>query len=432
MGEYIPSIMKEKPELAEVFDGFTYYSNVISFGGHTNFGAPALMGGYEYTPVEMNKRDGESLKDKHNESLKVMPVLFRNAGFNVTVCDTPYANYKWIPDMSIYSEWPEINTFITKGKYGSLENKQLAVERNKRNFFCFSLMKTMPLAVQLGMYDDGNYLMAGDRSAVVQTRKGISVSSGISDAFLESYNVLENLSAMTSISSGSDDNYLFLYNDLPHETMLLKEPEYVPSAEVDNTEYDRQNIGRFTAGGHSLSIRRSDQMAHYHTNMATLLQIGNWLDYLRENGVYDNTRIILVADHGYYLYDNEDLMIRRNGSTTDINNFFPLLMVKDFNAAGFTFSDEFMTNADVPSIAAGDIIQDPVNPFTGKPINTDEKTAHDQFVILSRDWTVESNNGSVYNASGWAAVTNNIWDRSDWIFIDENMVLKEHRVPAQR
>ena len=432
MGEYIPSIMKEKPELAEVFDGFTYYSNVISFGGHTNFGAPALMGGYEYTPVEMNKRDGESLKDKHNESLKVMPVMFRNAGFNVTVCDAPYANYKWIPDMSIYNEWPEINTFITKGKYGSIENKQLAVERNKRNFFCFSLMKTMPLAVQLGMYDDGNYLMAGDRSAVVQTRQGISSASGISDAFLESYNVLENLSAMTRISSGTDNNYLFLYNDLPHETMLLKEPEYVPSAEVDNTEYDRQNTRRFTAGGHKLSIRRSEQMAHYHTNMATLLQIGNWLEYLKENGVYDNTRIILVADHGYYLYDNDDLIIRDNGNTTDLNNFFPLLMVKDFNAKGFTVSDEFMTNADVPSIAAGDIIQDPVNPFTGKPIDTKEKTAHDQFVILSRDWTVDSNNGNVFNASEWAAVTNDIWKRSDWIFINYKTVLREHMIPEQK
>ena len=432
MGEYVPSMLKEKPELAEIFEGFTYYSNVISFGGHTNFGAPALMGGYEYTPVEMNKRDGESLKDKHNESLKVMPVLFLNNGFDVTVCDAPYANYKWIPDMTIYDEWPEIGTFVTEGKYGSPEKKQIAVERNLRNFFCFSLMKTMPLVVQLGMYDDGSYLMAGDRTAVVQTWMGISAASGISEAFMESYNVLENLSTMTRISSGTGDNFLFLYNDLPHETMILKEPEYVPAEDVDNTGYDRQNMDRFTAGGHTISIRRSEQMAHYHTNMATLLQIGNWLEYLRKNGVYDNTRIILVADHGYYLYDNEDLIFRNEGGSIDINNYFPLLMVKDFGAAGFTVSEEFMTNADVPSIAVDDIIKDPVNPFTGKPINMDEKTAHDQFVIMSKDWTVDTNNGNTFNASGWAAVTGNIWDRSDWIFIDGNIVLKDHKIPEQK
>jgi arylsulfatase A-like enzyme len=37
---------------------------------------------------------------------------------------------------------------------------------------------------------------------------------------------------------------------------------------------------------------------HYHSNMATMLRVGEWMDYLKEQGVYDNTRIIIVADHG--------------------------------------------------------------------------------------------------------------------------------------
>ena len=76
MGEYLPYIFNEKPELKEKFAGFTVYTNVISFGGYTNFGVPALFGGYEYTPLEMNKRSDELLVSKHNEALKVMPVLF--------------------------------------------------------------------------------------------------------------------------------------------------------------------------------------------------------------------------------------------------------------------------------------------------------------------------------------------------------------------
>lgn len=43
MGQYVPYIFNEKPELKEQFSGFTYYSNVISFGGQTNFGAPAFV-----------------------------------------------------------------------------------------------------------------------------------------------------------------------------------------------------------------------------------------------------------------------------------------------------------------------------------------------------------------------------------------------------
>ena len=66
MGEYIPYIFEEKPELKEQFSGFTYYSNTISYGAFTNFATPALFGGYEYTPVEINKRSSETLVSKQN------------------------------------------------------------------------------------------------------------------------------------------------------------------------------------------------------------------------------------------------------------------------------------------------------------------------------------------------------------------------------
>ena len=84
MGAYIPYIFNEKPELKEQFSGFTYYSNAVSFGMSTNIAIPALLGGYEYTPFELNKRDSETLVSKHNEALKVMPVLFDQNGYEVT------------------------------------------------------------------------------------------------------------------------------------------------------------------------------------------------------------------------------------------------------------------------------------------------------------------------------------------------------------
>ena len=88
----------------------------------------------------MNKRDSESLVDKHNESLLVMPVLFSNNGYDVTVCDPPYANYKWVPDLSIYDDYPEIDAYITDGSFSAVEQQQYIVSANMRNFFCFSLI----------------------------------------------------------------------------------------------------------------------------------------------------------------------------------------------------------------------------------------------------------------------------------------------------
>ena len=113
----------------------------------------------------------------------------------------------------------------------------------------------------------------------------------------------------------------------------------------------------------------------------------------------------------------------------DLDNYYPLLMVKDFGAHGFTVSDEFMTNADVPSIAVDDIINDPVNPFTGKLLDSSEKIAHDQFVILSKDWGVDSNNGYCFKPSGWAVVKDDMRKSAYWQFIDESIILKEHSMP---
>ena len=51
----------------------------------------------------------------------------------------------------------------------------------------------------------------------------------------------------------------------------------------------------------------------------------------------------------------------------------PLFLVKDFNSKEFTISNEFMTNADTPTLAVDNLIRNPINPFTGRVVNNDEK-----------------------------------------------------------
>jgi len=439
MGEYVPYIFNEKPELKDKFDGFTYYSNVISFGGYTNFGTPALLGGYEYTPVEINKRDTELLADKHNEALKVMPVVFAKNDYDVTVCDPVYANYKWIPDLSVFDEYKgkksdiKIKTRISNGKFGDIAQKESVIEDTHRNFFCFSLMKSMPLALQTTIYNNGNYnKLESEKSETVvytvQKTKGMSEASGMNAKFMSGYGAMDNLEAMTKITKGDKNTFLLLTNDMTHEPQLLQTPDYVPSNNVDNTEYDKAHADRFIVDGQKLKVNSALRMQHYHINMSAMLRLAEWFDYLRENDIYDNTKIILVADHGRDLGQIESLVMG-DESVEDVEYFFPLLMVKDFGSEGFTTSDEFMTNADVPIIAMDGLIDDPVNPFTGKKITSDEKNAHDQFIILSEVYDVEKNNGNTFLPSRWASVRDNLWDRNNWTFYDDETVLKGHFAP---
>ena len=72
------------------------------------------------------------------------------------------------------------------------------------------------------------------------------------------------------------------------------------------------------------------------------------------------------------------------------------------------------------------LIEDPTNPFTGNPINMDEKTAHDQIITLSSEWDVNINNGNTFLPSQWASVSENIWDKEKWSFLEEEVVLSQH------
>lgn len=434
MGEYVPYLFNERPELEKQFSGFTYYANTISFGGFTNFGTPALLGGYEYTPVEMNKRNTESLVSKHNEALKVMPVLFAENGYDVTVCDPVYANYQWIPDLSVFDDYPDINTYITKGKFSDVSQKERVVSNNYRNFFCFGIMKSMPLPIQSVIYNNGQYNQAVSYEDNVvystQTTENMSQAAGLSAAFMEPYNVISSLSYMTGISEDETNTFLFMSNDTTHEPMLLQVPEYAPSAIVDNREYDAANTDRFTVDGKTLNMTDARQMSHYQSNMAVMIQLGKWFDYLRANDVYDNTRIILVADHGQHLAHLDELVMNGGSSSlTDVEMYYPLLMVKDFDNEKFATSYEFMTNADVPTLAASGLIDDPRNPFTGKAINSSEKTAHDQFVIMSWDWDVDENNGNTFLPALWASVRDNLWEEGNWTFYSTQTVLTDHTAP---
>ena len=414
MGEYVPYIMADHPELKEKFEGFTYYSNVISFGGHTNFGAPPLFGGYEYTPVEMNKRDTEPLAQKHDEALKVMPVLFSEAGYDVTVCDPPYAGYNEVSGLSIYQDYPGVRACYTQGVMSGDSISQQMIGNRLRNFFCHSIVKTAPLCFQHMLYNDGAY--CGSGSFYID--------------FIKCYDVLRQLSDITPVEDKEKSSFILLENDTTHHEVMFEDEDYLNPTDGVYLDADRETI---TLDGVTLHLHTWRQTAAYQTNTAALMRMGEWFDYLREQGVYDNTRIILVADHGYPHGQIEELL--SNGFATqdelyerhnDPEFYFPLLMVKDFGGGGELATDgAFMTNADVPTLATQGVIDDPTNPFTGKPINSDEKTAHDQYIIASEEFSVARNNGTAYLPSDWYSVHDDIWKKENWKLAAEDCVLKE-------
>ena len=409
IGSFVPSMFYEKPELLEQYDGFIYYPNTISHGAHTNFGASGLFGGYEYTPEEMNKRSTESLRDKYNEAITILPKLFSDEGYTVTISDLPYVgNYSVQPDYSIFQQFPGTNAF-SRENFTDIEEVERHHSIRLRNFFCYSVFRCSPVFLQGMFYDHGNY---HSPNPFIQYADSRSIATGYSEDFVENFRVLENLNLLTEILDEEKNTLLLMVSDITHAPTILKEPEYVPDEKVNNTEYDTAHEDRFNVGTIPLVIEDEDQMRHYHANMAALLQLGKWFDYLRQNNIYDNTRIILVSDHGSYVQLSKDMML-----SNEVNalNYNPLLMVKDFDSHGELKTDgAFMTNADVPTIALADLIMNPINPYSGKPITSEEKESHPQRITTSHEHDVSKNNGNTYKPGLWFSVEKDLFDLDNW------------------
>lgn len=419
IGGYIPYIFHDKPELEKKFSGFTYYANTVSYGGSTNFGVPPLFGGYEYTPIEMNKRNTELLRDKHNEALKVMPILFDQSGYDVTVCDVPYANYEWSTDLSIYDEYSGIKKYITDNYFVDPLVAEQRIKNNKRNFFCYSVFKILPTGLQRFIYDEGCYNQTAESNYTGQYRSDLYTGRGMNGYFLLAYNVLDALPQMTKLTSGEDGSFLMMANNITHAPMLLQEPDCVPEMWVDNTGYAKKYEERYTIEEQTLKMETEMQVMHYQVNVRALLELGEWFDYMREEGVYDNTKIIIVSDHGCSLQQLDNL-IREDGF--DIEGNYALLMVKDFEKEGFEISDEFMTNADVPAIAVKDVVEDPVNPFTGNRLEHGDKTVL-QYIIVTGENDIEKNNGKQFLPATWYSVQDDMRKSENWKLVAEDAIL---------
>ncbi|MBO5482581.1 MAG: membrane protein insertase YidC [Spirochaetaceae bacterium] len=391
IGTLLPHILEEKPELIEKFDGFKYYPNTISFAGHTLIGIPPLFGGYEYTPVEINKRETESLLEKHNESILVMPRLFSENGFDVTVTDSSWANYSWIADMRIFNPYPKIKTATTIRTYTDiwLTEHPEASEGGarskfmKRNFIWYSLLKVMPTLFRDTIYNDGYYW---------NTNKSLEDLQDI----VNNYAVLDYLPELTNFSN-ENQTYTFMVNELPHAPGFLQAPNYEPKATITN-----KGDGPF-----------ANEML-YHANIAALLKISEWLDYLKKNNAYDNTKIIIVSDHGYGVNSN---LFKENKNISFLpENLNPLLLVKDFNSKGKLKNDNsFMTNADVPVISTKGLIENPINPFTGKNI-TNTKKDNGLFIAFTTLWSPDGQYKNKFKIQDnqWYFVHDDIYNPENW------------------
>jgi hypothetical protein len=394
---YVPYIFDERPDLRASFSGFTWYPNCVSLGGYTLLGLPALFGGYEYSPEEIQRRDTELLVKKYNESLLVLPKLFSENGFSITVTDPSRANFGIEPDLSIYDAYPDVHAENLHGRFSAYWFKNHPDIRIlslstllKNNLMHFAFFRTAPVFFREVLYDEGEWLV---------TTSFTIGNSGITQVTLDNYSFLDMLTEITVVDDSETNTYTALVNELTHEPAFFQPPDYMPSNIITN-----KSPGPFAGED------------NYHANMAALLLLGKWFDYFKQMDIYNNTRIIIVSDHGWYINTALNDFTLPNG--THLVGFNPVLLVKDFYDTQSGLSElktdnTFMTHADVPYLASKDITP-ALNPFTHKPLFFDKSGG----ITISTTHTWEAPDLTKHtwkiHQDEWLHVHDNIFDPSNW------------------
>ncbi|MDR2738637.1 MAG: membrane protein insertase YidC, partial [Treponema sp.] len=335
---YFPLFLKEKPEFSGSFDGFAYYPNTISLYRRTLFGTPPLFGGYEYTTYNMNKRSKEKMKDKHNEAIFLLPTIFREHNFDVSVSNLPYVNYGQPLEPDFYSK-KGIQVEKIIGRYTNkyiyevlgLDKYSDPIQFDtllRRNLFMLAVLETSLFTFRDIIYQNGKYWSTTDYTA----------NSGVPKSVIDNYTALYYLPHITKTIDGGG-TFTIMINDLTHDPAYLQYPNY--TVEEKTTDQGKNFFG-------------NNSFKHYHVNSASYILLAKWFDYLREAEIWDNTRIIIVSDHGDGGITHPDFSAFQNNHVLPYNS---LLLFKDFgsNEPPKTNND-FMTTADVPFLALKDIV----------------------------------------------------------------------------
>ena len=338
LGFYAREIFEDNADLRDKFSGFVLYPNTVSFQGQTFLGYPPMIAGYEYNPINAKKRTNKTLKEITNEAYLVLPKIFINNGYKSTIIrpqtfigDGDYSvynnsnislfkseNFDDYYNNTVHNKHEREILTLFKEHAKNLGDKDIIVNR----FHYFSNYMLLPCFMKIAFYQ--SFPSNNSNKTVFDER------------IVNDYMHLSSMSAYTAIDNSNENYFTIFNNELTH----INKYDRPYSEEQKFIEYEGFYV------------------------------LTKYIDYLKKNNVYDNTRIIIVSDHGHWEQSNKYLDLQ-------YTSWNPLLMIKDFNSnKEFSFNFDFMTNADTPILATDGIIDNPINPYTGKYIKNyaDKKT----------------------------------------------------------
>ena len=382
------------PNYKKDFDGFVFYPNNVSFSTST-ITIASLYGGYDYLPYEMSIDGGYNITNFHNEALLTIPMTLEKYNYKSVMLDPVYANFSWVPDLRIFKNYTNIFAYNNNKIEEYSINKYSKLQINKsflnRKLIRFSIFRMIPINLRYDFYNDKGWF-----------NPNLNINESIF-----TYAMLNYIKDFINISD-SGNYYNILHNMITHQPFYFYS-DFLPYMELKRV--DKKDLDIY---------KDDDSVRHFYANVASINCITNFITYLKENNIYDNSKIIISSDHGGWL--NTTLFADTN--INFINGYNALLMYKDFNSKGeIKIDTNFMTIADTPYLATKHL--DKVkNPFTGNIITNDYKTNGANIIYLN-SWKIDEQFSNRYNFNQYYYVKDNIFDINNWKKFQINWKTKE-------
>ncbi|QTM04980.1 YidC/Oxa1 family membrane protein insertase [Brachyspira hyodysenteriae] len=388
VSSYWYDAINKYPEFKTKFDGFVFYKNNVSFCS-TTLGIGSIYGGYDYLPYEMSTNGNYIIKEKHNESLLMIPLVLGNYGYKSSILDPAYANFSDIPDLSIFQNYSNISSYNDYHVEKNIESYKNREENSKlylkKVSIRFSIFRMLPINLRYVFYDDKKWF-------------NFNVNSFINSSIYY-YTLLSYTKKLVKIHD--DGNYYNILHNMATHFPSYFNVNYLPGISASKVNDD------------DLFLYKDDNsVRHYYVNIASMNVIVDFINYLKDNNLYDNTKIIVVSDHEFPLYGLNNYDINDDYKLT-INLFNALLIYKDFNSRGELIIDtNFSTVADVPYLVTKHI-HNIRNPFNNKIITNDYKT-NGAYIIFSKEWQVGLQYSNMFSFRKFYHVKDNIFDTNNW------------------
>lgn len=399
MGGYVESLLEHDATLKTRLAGFTWYPKTVAAGENSIAGVHPVFGGYDYLPRAMNAR-GKPLKDVSAEAYNILPGNFGRAGYDVHFVNPRGLGFTMDGDCS-YMEGPNIHCTHVSASIARDRAVELGMPMSvlsKSNYgdllVLLGSMRAAPYSLKAVLNQRGPWRPFMDHSAGTTFRQWAE---------------LEALPRLTRVTD-SGKHFNVFWSILPHEPYFLGEDCQPRPTQLKLTqaEVTRRGHASLFALQHAIAARCSLQL------------VAAYFDWMKQVGVYDQTRIIVVSDHGI-VGPVEDRSSRAvAGGTT--NNLFvrtrSLLLVKPRGSSGaLQVSEEFLPNAEVPRIACEEI-GGCINPYLNdRPIRSEahekpfvvslvpwqfNRQKRDAFVILRE---LQLTGSDPYDAKNWSELT---------------------------